>query len=32
MTKQAAMDAFEQLILSKTSGMRPEDVRIIIKQ
>ncbi len=32
MTKQAAMNAFEQLILSKSSGMRPEDIRIIIKQ
>ena len=32
MTKQAAMDAFEQLIISKSSGMRPEDIRIIIKQ
>ena len=32
MTKQAAMAAFEQLILSKSSGMRPDDIRIIIKQ
>lgn len=32
MTKQAAMDAFEALILSKSSGIRPEDIRIIIKQ
>jgi hypothetical protein len=32
MTKQAAIDAFEQLILSKSSGMRQEDIRIIIKQ
>lgn len=32
MTKQAALEAFEALILSKSSGIRPEDIRIIIKQ